>query len=233
MTTILLVDDDESILRVVSKYFEKAGIRTLEASCGRDALSLMRQASVDLVVLDIMLPDSDGLELCERIRREGATPVIMLTARGDVDEKINAFRKGADDYVVKPFDPNELVARAQAVLKRVKEAEMLQPELHPGGVREFDELVIDRDRYSVTLGGFLVKLTKKEYMLLDFFASNPNKVLSRSRIVEAVWGVDFEGGERVVDITVDRLRKSLKSEKPQSWRIKSLRGVGYMFEVDK
>jgi DNA-binding response OmpR family regulator len=233
LTTVLLVDDDAGILRIVGKYFEKAGMKVLEASCAKDAFNTLAQASVDLVVLDIMLPDEDGLEMCARIRSESMVPVIMLTARGHVDEKISAFRKGADDYVVKPFDPDELIARARAVLKRVKETEMLMPELHPGIILHFDELTIDRDRYSAALSGSSLKLTKKEFMLLDFLASNPNRALSRDRIVEAVWGTDYDGGERVVDITIDRLRKTLATDKPQTWRIKSIRGVGYMFEVDK
>lgn len=233
MTTVLLVDDDESILRVVRKYFEKAGFTAFQASNARQALDALDSVSIDLVVLDIMLPDGDGVSLCERIRRQSGTPVIMMTAKGAVEEKISAFKKGADDYIVKPFDPNELIARAQALLKRVKETAAVLPELHTGGTIRFEGLSIDRDRYSVTLFGEEVKLTRKEYLLLAFFASNPNRTFPRTRIVEHVWGVDFDGEERVVDITVDRLRKSLATERNADWRIKSVRGVGYMFEVGK
>ncbi len=233
MTTVLLVDDDESILRVVRKYFEKAGFTTLLAANTQQALETLAGTSIDLVVLDIMLPDGDGVSLCERIRRQSGTPVIMMTARGAVEEKITAFKKGADDYIVKPFDPNELIVRAQAVLKRVKESAAVVPELHTGGIIHFEGLSIDRDRYTVLLFDEEVKLTRKEYLLLEFFAANPNRAFSRTRIVEHVWGADFDGEERVVDITVDRLRKSLATTRNTDWRIKSVRGVGYMFEVGK
>lgn len=240
MFRILVVDDDPAILKLVVRYVEAAGFEPVAAADGPTALARAREDSVDLAVVDIMLPGVSGLEICRRLREDFGIPVIMLTARGGIEDKSQAYRLGADDYLVKPFDPNELVLRIRAVLKRVREAGngVRAPELHAEaqvlGREGTPRLRIDPERAEVRIEDRTIPMPRKEFQLLSLLAVNRNRAMTRERIVEALWGIDFEGDERVVDLYVDRLRRRLAVEDtPPSWRIRTLRGVGYMLEVDR
>lgn len=238
MYQILLVDDDRQICGLVKRYLEQAGFSITAAGNFTKASRLLEEGFFDLAVLDIMLPDGNGHELARIARDEYSLPVIMMTARGDIDDKSKAFRGGADDYIVKPFDPNELVLRVQAVLKRVAESGsgVKDPVLHrpkitlgrPGTA----QLMLDVDDQAVYLDGQPVDLPRREFQLLSFLAMNKNQTLSREQIVDHLWGIDFEGDLRVVDLYIDRLRKKLKTglETVAEWRIRTVRGAGYRLE---
>ncbi len=238
MITILLVDDDPHIRRIVVRYLEKAGFRTLEAGNLLEARTAMQDGFPDLAVLDITLPDGSGLDICRLVREETGIPVIMLTARGGIDDKMKAFRNGADDYLVKPFDPNELVLRIQAVLKRTGRPDGIRhPLLHDDvisfGCDPKTRLTVDPSRHEIQIGGQPVPVPRKEFQLLVLLAMNVGRTLSRDQIIEHLWGIDFSGDRRVVDLYLDRLRKRLKPtvEQQPDWQLKTVRGVGYRLEA--
>lgn len=237
MYSILIVDDDPHIRRIMARYLEKAGFRTLEAGDRGQANQVLRDSFADLSVLDIMLPDGSGLDICKDIREEYGIPVIMMTARGGIEDKMLAFRNGADDYLVKPFDPNELVLRVQAVLKRTGSADGIKnPMLHKHelafGAETRTQLVVDTLRNEVRVGGQAIAVPRKEYQLLSLLALNAGRALSRDQIIEHLWGLDFSGDQRVVDLYLDRLRKRLKpaNEQNPGWSLKTVWGVGYRLE---
>ncbi|MDF2593703.1 MAG: response regulator transcription factor [Clostridia bacterium] len=225
MIKVLIVDDDANISELISLYLKKEGYQTKEVYNGREALETFEEYRPDIVLLDIMLPEVDGYDVCKEIRRINKTPIIMLTAKGEVFDKVLGLELGADDYIVKPFDPKELIARVKAVLRRcIKQSE-------PAKVRNrimLDNLIIDKDNYSVTYEGHLIELPPKELEVLYFLASHPMQVFTREQLLDKIWGYDFVGDTRTVDVHIKRLRD--KFEGDHTWSIKTVWGVGYKFE---
>ncbi len=225
--SILVVDDDVNICELVQLYLEKDGFSVQCAHDGAAALSLFRSASFDLVVLDLMLPKVDGMEVCREIRRQHTTPIIMLTAKGETFDKILGLEMGADDYLVKPFEPKELVARVKAVLRRTQGA----PEAEAKTV-SYPGLSISLLNYELLLAGVPVPVPAKELELLYHLAAHPNRVYTREQLLEEVWGFDYFGDSRTVDVHVKRLREKLEGHE-DGWQLKTVWGVGYKFEVKK
>jgi DNA-binding response OmpR family regulator len=232
---IMVVDDEPNIAEVVRLYLEHSGYAAIILHRGQDVVEVVRREQPELVVLDIMLPDVNGYEICEGIRKLGGraaqTPVIFLSAKGEGIDKLRGFNTGSDDYVVKPFDPNELMARIKAVLRRAKTAEKgmaAKPEQSPKILRAAN-ICIDMDLFRVTVGGDRVELTLKEMELLYFFIKHAGRVFSREDLLGYVWNFDFIGGTRTVDAHVKNLRKKLGVH--PEWTIQTLWGIGYSFEV--
>lgn len=225
MLKILIVDDDTNISELISLYLVKEGYETKEVADGRQALEVFEEYQPDLVLLDIMLPSVDGYDICKEIRRTSHTPIIMLTAKGEVFDKVLGLELGADDYIVKPFDPKELMARVKVVLRRhMRPAKQEEPKNRI----VLDNLIIDKDNYSVTFEGQLVELPPKELEVLYFLASHPKQVFTREQLLDKIWGYDFVGDTRTVDVHIKRLRD--KFEGDHEWNIKTVWGVGYKFE---
>ena len=223
MQTVLVVDDENQVRDVVCRYLEREGFRTLEASEGETARELILREQPDLVVLDLMLPGIGGLELCRLIREQSSMPVIMLTARGEEADRIVGLELGADDYVVKPFSPRELVARVKTVLRRSGPV---------GGTSEvlrFDDLEIDLAAREVRLGGELLYFPAKEFDLLAFLARNPRRVFTRDQLMQTVWGYTAALDTGTVTVHVRRLREKLESDSRKPTRIETVWGVGYRF----
>jgi DNA-binding response OmpR family regulator len=225
-TKIMMVDDDLNICKVTSIYLQKSGYEVVFAYDGEQALKLFDTTKVDAIILDLMLPKVDGMKVCETIRQVSTVPIIMLTAKGQITDKIEGLQLGADDYIVKPFDPNELIARLQAVLRRTQPDKSSSTDLISIG-----ELEINTMNYTVSHNGSELKLPKKEFELLSFLAKHPNRVFSRDELIEMIWGWDFEGEDRVVDLYIKRLRSKLSKTKNQSISIKTVWGVGYQLEA--
>lgn len=224
-TVVLVVDDDINICELIRMYLEKDGFRVLEAHDGRKAVELFKDVSPDIVILDIMLPGIDGWQVCRDIRKLGQTPVIMLSARDETFNKILGLELGADDYMVKPFEPNELTARIRAILRRYdRKDDKSEKLIFPG-------LTISKANYTVVLNGQEIDLPPKELELLHFIASSPNKVFTREQLLENVWGFDFFGDTRTVDVHIKRLREKLEAVSDANWQIKTVWGVGYKFEA--
>jgi DNA-binding response OmpR family regulator len=214
--TILLVEDEEDIAALVRAYLERDGFRVVWASRGVDGLLALEQHEVRLAILDLQLPDSDGLDLCRAIREQSRLPIVILTARDEEIDRITGLELGADDYVPKPFSPRELVARVRAVLRR---ADPTAGE----DVATLGEVTVDRAAHSVMVAGDPVDLTAKEFDLLAYFVDHAGIVLSRERLLDRVWGLTFPGGTRTVDVHVAQLRKKLA----QPELIRTIRGAGY------
>ncbi|MDG0789703.1 response regulator transcription factor [Cohnella ginsengisoli] len=231
---ILVVDDEERIRRLLRMYLEKEGYVIEEAEDGETALRLALQEEYDLIVLDLMLPGIDGMEVCSRLRQSKATPVIMLTAKGEEVNRVQGFEAGADDYVVKPFSPREVIFRIKAILRRSSATAFLSKELNTSNNIVFPHLVIEHDAHRVTAGGQEVNLTPKEYELLHYLASSPDKVFSREDLLKDVWNYDFFGDLRTVDTHVKRLREKLNRVSTEAAAmITTVWGVGYKLEVAK
>ncbi|WP_438431386.1 response regulator transcription factor [Gorillibacterium sp. sgz500922] len=224
MAKILVVDDDPHIRELVRHFLGREGFEVSEAEDGQAALERMEQAPADLAVLDIMMPRVDGWTLCRRLRREYDIPILMLTARGQTADKVRGFELGADDYLAKPFDPPELVARVKALFKRYRI--MAASQLTVGG------LTLDRPNYRLLVRQTPVPLPPKEFELLFLFAGHAGRTLTREQLIESVWGYDFEGNERTLDVHVNRLRERLLSWKAPL-RIATVRGLGYRLEETK
>ncbi|MEW5784692.1 MAG: response regulator transcription factor [Bacillota bacterium] len=220
---ILIVDDDDSILELITLYLRKDGFEVISARDGGEALQKIEQYNPDLVVLDIMMPVKDGWEVCKEIQQRYRLPVIMLTARSEDYDKILGLELGADDYITKPFNPRELVARIKAVLRRTR-----QDSAAPRLLR-YQELKVNLDEYTVTKNDRPVSLTRKELELLWLLASQPNQVFSREQLLSQIWGYTYTGDTRTVDTHIKRLRRKLGESK--SWDIKTVWAVGYKFEV--
>ena len=218
MPKILVVDDEAHIVELVRLYLEREGYEVDEAFNGTDAVSKQRVGNPDLILLDLMLPDIDGYEVCRRIRTQSDTPILMLTARKEDIDKIVGLELGADDYLTKPFNPRELVARVRAILRRYQAGQQ------PGDTAEMGKLRIDFPRQEVTVKNHPVKLRTKEYSLLSTFIRNPGIVLSREKLLEDVWGFDYYGESRTVDVHVNHLRDKLAGS---GVRIETVRGTGY------
>ena len=224
-TTILLMDDDENICKVIRLYLEKEGMTVQVAHDGAAGMDLFHQETPDLVLLDIMMPGMDGIEVIKQIRRESSVPVIMLTAKGDTIDKVLALELGADDYIVKPFEMKELIARIKAVIRRTETAAE-----EPATIK-YENLEISISEYTVEYCGKKLELPPKELELLYFLASHPNKVFTREQLLQKVWEFDFYGDSRTIDVHIKRLREKLGDDHP--WHIKTVWGVGYKFEVEE
>lgn len=225
MLKILIIDDDTNISELISLYLNKEGYETREVANGKLAIEIFEDYKPDLVLLDIMLPGADGYDVCKEIRKKSRTPIIMLTAKGEVFDKVLGLELGADDYMVKPFDPKELIARVKAVLRR--NTQPIEEEKVKNRI-VLDNLIIDKDNYSVTYEGNLVELPPKELEVLYFLASHPKQVFTREQLLDKIWGYDFVGDTRTVDVHIKRLRD--KFEGDHAWSIKTVWGVGYKFE---
>ncbi len=223
--SILVVDDDVNIFELVRLYLEKEGFTVTGAHDGEEALSLFRSTQPDLVVLDLMLPKIDGMDVCREIRKTASTPIIMLTARGETLDKILGLELGADDYLVKPFEPKELVARVKAVLRRT-----ITVSDSDDSVVSYPGIRISLLNYELTVDGDPVAIPPKELELLHHLASHPNRVYTREQLLEEVWGFDYFGDSRTVDVHVKRLREKLEGHE-DGWQLKTVWGVGYKFEV--
>jgi two-component system OmpR family response regulator len=221
---ILVIDDDKNICELIRLYLEREGFIVSLAYRGDEGVKQFRKSPPHLVILDIMLPGMDGWQVCREIRKISNIPIIMLTAKGETFDKVLGLELGADDYVVKPFDPKELVARVKAVIRRMEKRETPSQEL------AFPNLIINMTDYSVVYYGNKVELPPKEMELLYFLASHANKVFTREQLLEQVWGFDYYGDSRTVDVHIKRLREKFKKDNPE-WQIKTVWGVGYKFEV--
>lgn len=219
---LLLVDDDKNISELIKMYLVKEGYNCIQAFNGREAIDKMDQ-NFELVILDIMLPLINGWDVLKEIRKKYDTPVIMLTAKGETFDKVLGLELGADDYMVKPFESKELVARVKAVLRRYKSVESSK-------TLSFEGLIIDMDKFQVVLKGTIVEMPPKELELLYFLALNPNKVYTREQLLNEIWSYDFVGDSRTVDVHVKRLREKIETENV-NWNLKTVWGVGYKFEV--
>jgi len=230
---ILVVDDEERIRRLLRMYLEKEGFVISEAADGEEALQMALDVDYDLVLLDLMLPKMDGTEVCAKLRQSKSTPVIMLTARGEETNRVHGFEVGADDYVVKPFSPREVIYRVKAILRRTSSSATVASGNSSNNI-VFPNLVIEHDAHRVTAGGVEVSLTPKEYELLHYLAASPDKVFSREQLLKDVWNYEFFGDLRTVDTHVKRLREKLTKTSPEAAAmITTVWGVGYKLEVPK
>ena len=222
---IMIVDDDPNILQLISLYLTREGFEVTTASTGDEALRLFKSAPPNLMLLDIMLPVMDGWQVCREVRKVSNIPIIMLTAKDETFDKVLGLELGADDYIVKPFDTKELVARIKAVLRRFQSVESTDKEL------SFPGLTINISQYTVTYLGRPLDMPPKELELLHFLASHPGTVFTREQLLEQVWGYDFFGDSRTVDVHIKRLRDKLVGGEELGWSIRTVWGVGYKFEV--
>ncbi len=221
---VMIVDDDPNIVELIKLYVEKEGYRTKGFESGTEALHAF-DTSFDLVLLDIMMPEVDGYEVLREIRKISEIPVIMITAKGDTFDKVLGLELGADDYLVKPFDPKELMARIKAVIRRSK------PDQQDDEVVRLENLVVDRRDYVVTYRDQKLELPPKELELLYHLARHPNRVFTREQLLDQIWGYDFIGESRTVDVHIKRLREKLGRE-DDPWEIKTVWGVGYKFRTE-
>jgi DNA-binding response OmpR family regulator len=233
----LIVDDDPNICELLRLYFEKDGFVVSTVGDGPSALRAFRDSPSDIVLLDLMLPGMDGFDVCREIRKESQVPIIMLTARGETLDKVVGLELGSDDYVQKPFEPKELMARVKAVLRRsaATTAQLNPNDGHqPGDDPTIDlpGLRVDKVRFQVLLDGKTLEMPPKELELLYHLASHPDRVFTREQLLASVWGYDFFGESRTVDVHVKRIREKLEANGPrESWRIRTVWGVGYKFET--
>ncbi len=227
MNKILIVDDEKNIVELVRLYLEKEGFASVCAYDGSEALEQFKKEKPDLVILDLMLPGMDGWEVCREIRKTASTPIIMLTAKSETFDKVLGLELGADDYMTKPFEAKELLARVKAVLRRIGSSE------HASSKEvSFENLSINIENYELQIKGEQIDAPPKEIELLYFLASNPNRVYTREQLLEEVWGFDYFGDSRTVDVHIKRLREKLEGAEAD-WQLKTVWGVGYKFEVKK
>ena len=225
---ILVVEDDRNISDLIRMYLEKEGFDVRIAYDGGKAVEEFDREAPDMVLLDVMMPRMDGLEVCRRIRKAGNTPVMMLTAKGETFDKVLGLELGADDYMVKPFDAKEVVARIKAVLRRCQTTSAAAESTE--GVIEFDNLRLDMNSYELRVKGKVVEAPPKELELLNCLASHPNRVYTRDQLLDEVWGFEYYGDSRTIDVHVKRLREKLAGASDK-WELKTVWGVGYKFEV--
>lgn len=223
--TVLIVEDDRNIADLLRLYLEKEGYTVVIAPDGMRGVEQFRTVHPSLVLLDVMLPGLDGWGVCRTIRAESQTPIIMLTAKSETEDKVNGLKQGADDYITKPFEMKEVLARIEAVLRRSG----IEPEKSRRRL-EFDKLVIDMDAFELTVDGKKVPTPLKEMELLYHLASTPNRVYTRNQLLDEVWGFDYFGDTRTVDVHIKRLREKLEGVSDQ-WDLKTVWSVGYKFEV--
>lgn len=223
---VLIVDDDKNICDLLRVYLEKEGYSTIIANDGNEALLKFNTLNPDMILLDVMIPGLDGWQVCQEIRKTSDTPIIMLTAKSEVTDKILGLGLGADDYIIKPFNTREVVARIKAVTRRSSKTNIV-PEIKEVN---FDKLSINLTRYVLKVDGKLIDAPPKEIELLYYMASRPNDVFTRNQLLDSVWGVDYYGDSRTVDVHIKRLRAKLGNVSNQ-WNLKTVWGVGYKFEV--
>ncbi|MCQ6559496.1 response regulator transcription factor [Paenibacillus mendelii] len=219
---LLTIDDDAHVCELIRLYAEREGFEVSEANDGLEGLEMVYDASPDMIILDIMLPEMDGWALCERIRKDFSTPIIMLSGKGESYDKLKGFELGVDDYVVKPFDSKELMARVRAVLRRTN------PSLYHEEVVLLDELLFDMRHLQVKVQGENAGFAPKEIELLYFMATNRNRVFTRQQLLDQVWGFDYDRDPRTVDVHIKRIREKLRFYEVQS-SIETIRGIGYKF----
>jgi hypothetical protein len=228
---ILIVDDDENIAELVSLYLMKECYETKMVFDGEEALKAFDSFNPDLVILDLMLPRIDGYQVCKEIRKKSQVPVIMLSAKGEVFDKVLGLELGADDYLVKPFDPKELVARAKAVMRRFVNQDSASRNSSNRNYVEYPNLVINISNYSVNHNDRNVDMPPKELELLYFLASSPNQVFTREQLLDNIWGYEYAGDTRTVDVHIKRLREKIQDN--EHWAISTVWGIGYKFEVKR
>ncbi|MBP3578079.1 MAG: response regulator transcription factor [Lachnospiraceae bacterium] len=237
---ILIVDDDTNIAELISLYLTKECFETRMVEDGEEALKAFEEFQPNLILLDLMLPGIDGYEVCRTVRKTSSVPIIMLSAKGEIFDKVLGLELGADDYMIKPFDSKELVARVKAVLRRfqpVKEEPVatnniqanMAPNAQSGEYVEYPDLLVNQTNYSVTYLGHTVEMPPKELELLYFLASHPNQVFTREQLLDHIWGYEYVGDTRTVDVHVKRLREKIKDR--ENWSIATVWGIGYKFEV--
>ena len=224
--SVLIVEDDRNIAELLQMYLEKEGYTVTVAFDGGQGLAKFRSVQPDLVLLDVMMPVMDGWAVCRAIRAESRTPVIMLTAKGETDDKVAGLKAGADDYITKPFEMREVLARIEAVLRRTAG----EPVETSARRLTFDNIVIDLDAFELIVAGKKTDIPPKEMELLYFLASSPNRVYTRNQLLDEVWGFDYFGDSRTVDVHIKRLREKLENVS-EKWCLKTVWGVGYKFEV--
>ena len=231
MQNILIADDNADITKVLAAYTTKEGYNPIIATDGEEALKLFEESNPSAVLLDVMMPKMDGYEVCRKIRAKSNVPIILVTARGEGFEKIMGLDIGADDYIVKPFSPSEVMARLRAVLRR-----MVIPEYSENvtnkNVIKIDNLEINLDEYSLSIGKEKIALTKKEIETMWTLADNPNKVFTRDNLLDSLWGFDYYGDSRTVDSHIKRLRAKLDTVEHPNWCIKTIWGKGYKFDIE-
>ena len=228
LTTVLIIDDDHKLIELLKDYLSQFGITTLTAEHPDQGLTLFRQKNPSLIILDLMLPEKDGFAVCREIRKESAVPIIMLTARGELPDRIAGLELGADDYLAKPFEPRELVARIQTVLRRSNG----DGSHHLTSDRiQAEDLSLDLRKREATLHGHLLDLTTMEFEILALFMKNPEAVLSREEMMERIRGIDWEAFNRSIDVAVSRLRQKLQDDPKRPRYIKTIWGAGYQFLV--
>ena len=219
---ILIVEDDGNIRELLRLYLEREGYEITEAANGEEGVELWRKINPDMILLDVMMPIMDGWQVCKIIRKESKVPIIIMTAKGETFDKVNGLEMGADDYIVKPLEMREVIARVRAIFRR------LAPE--DSGKISFDNLTVDKQAYDLIVDGKRVDAPPKEIELLYFLASNPNRVFTRAQLLDDVWGFDYFGDTRTVDVHVKRLREKLEGVSDK-WDLKTVWGVGYKFET--
>lgn len=219
---ILIVEDEENIRELLRLYLEREGYEISEAANGVEGLKKWKAENPDMILLDVMMPMMDGWQVCRSIREESAMPIIMLTAKGETSDRVSGLEMGADDYIVKPLEMREVVARVRAVFRR------FAPE--DSGKISFDNLVIDKQAYDLVVSGKRIDAPPKEIELLYFLASSPNRVFTRAQLLDDVWGFDYFGDTRTVDVHIKRLREKLEGVSDK-WELKTVWGVGYKFET--
>lgn len=232
---ILIVDDDTNIAELISLYLVKECFDTMLAEDGEDALMKFKEYEPNLVLLDLMLPGIDGYEVCREIRKTSDVPIIMLSAKGEIFDKVLGLELGADDYMIKPFDSKELVARVKAVLRRFQptvSSELIEQEAdETGDFVSYPDLVINQTNYSVMYYGDKIEMPPKEMELFYFLASHPNQVFTREQLLDHIWGYEYIGDTRTVDVHIKRLREKIKDH--SAWKLSTVWGIGYKFEVVK
>ena len=229
-TKILIVDDDNNIAELISLYMTKECYETMIVNDGESALEAVDSFAPNLILLDIMLPGIDGYQVCREVRNKHSIPIIMLSAKGEVFDKVLGLELGADDYIEKPFDSKELVARAKAVLRRYKPAAAAPAEPVKNEKKvEYENLIINLTNYSVTYMGQIVDMPPKELELLYFLAASPNHVFTREQLLDQIWGYEYIGDTRTVDVHIKRVREKIKDH--ANWKISTIWGIGYKFEV--
>jgi len=224
----LIVEDDVNIAELLKIYLQKDGFDTENAYDGQKAVELTESFQPDIILLDIMLPIMDGWQVCREVRKNSQVPIIMLTAKGESMDKVSGLEMGADDYITKPFDPKELIARVHAVMRRTEGGEV-EPQ---GKKLTFDKLVINLDSYELIVDGKKIDTPPKELELLYHLAAFPNRVFTRNQLLDEVWGFDYFGDSRTVDVHVKRLREKIEGVSPK-WELTTVWGVGYKFKVNE
>ena len=230
---ILIVDDDENIAELISLYLTKECFETKMVYDGKEALEAFASFQPDLILLDVMLPSMDGNEVCKTIRQDSNVPIIMLSAKGETFDKVLSLTLGADDYMIKPFDSKELVARVKAVLRRSVQTSAVKPSAtqQNGQFVEYPDLIVNLTNYSVIYKGKTVEMPPKELELLYFLASSPNQVFTREQLLDHIWGYEYIGETRTVDVHIKRLRAKIHDH--SDWAISTVWGIGYKFEVKR